>query len=93
MIDELEAIKLMEEFFQCSNDDPVRPWTMTSFPEGWLASQGPFEGYVGQATYVVERDGGRILMFSSAVPPKRIREKYLSVAGRGIEVKPGKVDP
>lgn len=91
MIDESRAAQLVEALLQCPRDDPERPWTMVAFSEGWLIRRGPFEGYVGQASYVVERESGRLLMFPSAIPPKRIREDYSSVKARGTEVKPGEV--
>lgn len=89
MMDEMEARKRIEAFLKCPSDDANRPWTMEAFAEGWLVRQGPFEGFYGQSSYVVERATGRIISFPSGVPPRRIREEYQKVLSRGTEEKAG----
>ena len=92
MIDEIAAKRRAEELLKCPSDDPERPWTMESFAEGWLVRQGPLAGFRGQASYVIERETGRIMSFPSSVPPRRIREDYPGIVSRGTEEKVAKQD-
>ena len=85
MIDEIAAKRRMEEFFKCPSSDPERPWKMEEFAEGWLVRQGPLAGFRGQASYVIEREAGRIMSFPSSVPLQRIREDYPNIISRGTE--------
>jgi len=87
MIDEIAARRQAEELLKCPSDHPEHPWTMESFAEGWLVRQGPLAGFRGQASYVIERETGRIMRFPSSVPPQRIREDYPNIFSRGTEEK------
>jgi hypothetical protein len=89
MIDELEARNRVEQFLKCPSDDPNRPWSMEGFGAGWLVRQGPLAGFRGQASYVVERETGRIVSFPSSIPPRRIREEYDAVVARGKQERSG----
>jgi len=85
MIDEIAAKRQAEELFKCPSDDPERPWIMEDFAQGWLVRQGPLTGFRGQASYVIERETGRIMSFPSSVPPQRILEDYENIISRGTK--------
>ena len=85
MIDESEAKIRAEALLEAPEDDSEHPWSMEPFAEGWLVRQHPLEGFRGQASYVIERDSGRIVSFPSSIPPRRIREEYSAVVSRGKE--------
>ena len=90
MIDDAGAKIRAEAFLKCPGDDPDHPWSIESFPQGWLIRQAPVAGAYGQPAYVIERETGRIVSFPSSVPPRRIREDYASVVSRAtVEPLPG----
>jgi hypothetical protein len=86
MINEHEARKRAEALLRCPSDDPDHPWSIESFPEGWLIRPQPLARVRGQASYVIERASGRVVGFPSSIPPRRIREQYAAVVTRGTEV-------
>jgi len=86
MIDEKNARKIAEGLLGSPSSGGDSAWTITGFAEGWLIRQEPKEGFVGAGSYVVEREGGRVLTFPSAVPPQRIVDEYASVVKWGREI-------
>lgn len=88
MTDRATAIATLQEVIGCPPDDPTHPWTLREFEHGWLARVGPFEGYKGQSSLVLE-PSGRVLSFPSAVPPERIRNEFEAVQRWGKVVAEG----
>jgi hypothetical protein len=88
MIDEPDAMRRAEEFFGCPSDDPEHPWSLASFAQGWLLRRTPKPSVRGDASYVIERETGRIVGFGSGMPPHRLLEEYPDLVEDGIEVRP-----
>lgn len=87
MVTEKEARQSVLRLLGRPADDPLRPWRLVEFPQGWIVreeqrsdSEDPM---VGAATRVVERGSGRIVRFPSSVPPGRIIDHYPAVADFG----------
>jgi hypothetical protein len=88
MIDEADARRRAEAFFTCPSDDPEHPWSLESFAEGWLLRRTPKPGIRGSASYVIERESGRIVGFPSSIAPRRVRDEYPDIVADGTEVRP-----
>lgn len=88
MIDEMEARRRAEAFFECPSDDPEHPWSLESFAHGWLLMRIPQPDIIGDASYVIERESGRIVGFPSSYSPDLVRDEYPDLAEEGIEVRP-----
>lgn len=88
MIDEPEARRRAQAFFECPSNDPEHPWSLESFTQGWLLRRTPRPGIIGDASYVIERESGRIVGFPSSYSPDLVRDEYPDLAAEGTEVRP-----
>ncbi|HUN34935.1 MAG TPA: hypothetical protein VMU95_23275 [Trebonia sp.] len=84
MITADQAERIAAEFMEALPDQTRTDWHLREFPQGWLIAERREEPLMGAASYVVERDSGRIMMFPSFIAPVRILEEYEQVAARGL---------
>jgi hypothetical protein len=85
MIDEKQAYSIAAALLGRAGDDPVQPWHLAEFSEGWLIKETGDKGdaIYGMPSRVIEKESGRVLRFPSFVPPGRIIADYDAVVSDG----------
>jgi hypothetical protein len=86
MITRQQAESIAAQILRRPADAPGRSWSLLEFDEGWLVDEEPPPGeeIFGEASRVIERAGGRVLLFPSGVPPRRIMDDYAAVRDEGL---------
>ncbi|ABD11165.1 hypothetical protein ThrDRAFT_03162 [Frankia casuarinae] len=83
MIDTERAREIAVAFLGRPSSDPIRPWSLIEFPQGWIINETGYLGddFVGSLGHVIEREGGRVMRFPTRIPTGRIMTEYDSVVG------------
>ena len=86
MIAGQQAERIAQDILGRPADDANRPWRLQEFEQGWLIhEESPADDeMIGEACRVIERENGRVLLFSSGVPTERILNEYAAVRDEGL---------
>jgi hypothetical protein len=88
MISSDQAEQIAAQLVGAPASDPDNGWELEEFDAGWLIRRKATMNIRGAASYVVERESGRVMRFASYIPPGRILEEYDQVVARGFPQDP-----